>query len=74
MSFRNSPDGLRERIRSLKLHDDQQLEEDGIVVPLGNVSLEGDSDDTIATILRRFIEEVTPLVDEFENERNEEDA
>ena len=74
VSFRNSPDGLRERIRSLKLHDDQQLEEDGIVVPLGNVSLEGDSDDTIATILRRFIEEITPLVDEFENERNEEDA
>ena len=74
VSFRNSPDGLRERIQSLKLHDDQQLEEDGIVVPLGNVSLEGDSDDTIATILRRFIEEITPLVDEFENERNEEDA
>ena len=74
VSFRNSPDGLRERIRSLKLHDDQQLEEDGIVVPLGNVSLEGDSDDTIATILRRFIEEITPLVDEFENESNEEDA
>ena len=74
VSFRNSPHGLQERIRSLKLHDEQQLEEDGIVVPLGTVSLEGDSDDKIAIILRRFIEEITPLVDEFENERNEEDA
>ena len=43
-------------------------------MPLGTVSLEGDSDDKIAIILRRFIEEITPLVDEFENERNEEDA
>ena len=74
VSFRNSPNGLRERIRSLKLHDDQQLEEDGIVVPLGTVSLEGDSDDKITIILRRFIEEITPVVDDFENERNEEDA
>ena len=74
VSFRNSPNGLRERIRSLKLHDDQQLEEDGIVVPLGTVSLEGDSDDKITIILRRFIEEITPLVDDFENESNEEDA
>ena len=32
VSFRNSPHGLQERIRSLKLHDEQQLEEDGIVV------------------------------------------
>ena len=74
VSFRNSPNGLEERIRSLKLHDEQKLEEDGIVVPLGTVSLEGDSDDKIAIILRRFIEEISPLVDDFENERNEEDA
>ena len=74
VSFRNSPNGLEERIRSLKLHDEQKLEEDGIVVPLGTVSLEGDSDDKIAIILRRFIEEITPIVDDFENESNEEDA
>ena len=74
VSFRNSPGGLEERIRSLKLHDEQKLEEDGIVVPLGTVSLAGDSDDKIAIILRRFIEEITPIVDDFENERNEEDA
>ena len=74
VSFRNSPNGLEERIRSLKLHDEQKLEEDGIVVPLGTISLGGDFDDKIATILRRFIEEISPLVDDFENERNEEDA
>ena len=74
VSFRNSPNGLEERIRSLKLHDEQKLEEDGIVVPLGTISLGGDFDDKIATILRRFIEEITPIVDDFENERNEEDA
>ena len=75
VSFRNSPNGLEERIRSLKLHDEQKLEEDGIVVPLGTVSLEGDSDDKIAIILRRFIEKIIPpIVDDFENERNEEDA
>ncbi len=74
VSFRNSPNGLEERIRSLKLHDEQQLEEDGIVVPMGIVSLEGDSDDKIASIVRHFIQEITPIVDEFEEERNEEDA
>ena len=74
VSFRNSPNGLEERIRSLNLHDEQQLEDDGIVVPMGTVSLEGDSDDKIASILRHFIEEITPIVDEFEEERNEEDA
>ena len=43
-------------------------------MPLGTISLGGDFDDKIATILRRFIEEITPIVDDFENERNEEDA
>ena len=74
VSFRNSPGGLEERISNVSLHDEQKLEEDGIVVPLGTVSLEGDSDDKIAIILRRFIEEITPIVDDFENESNEEDA
>ena len=74
VSFRNSPNGLEERIRSLELHDEQKVEEDGVVVPMGTVSLEGDSDDKIATILRHLIEEITPIVDDFENERNEEDA
>ena len=74
MSFRNSPGGLEERISNVSLHDEQKVEEDGIVVPLGTISLGGDFDDKIATILRRFIEEITPIVDDFENERNEEDA
>ena len=74
VSFRNSPGGLEERISNVSLHDEQKLEEDGIVVPLGTISLGGDFDDKIATILRRFIEEITPIVDDFENERNEEDA
>ena len=65
---------LKSAFRSLKLHDEQKLEEDGIVVPLGTISLGGDFDDKIATILRRFIEEITPIVDDFENESNEEDA
>ena len=74
VSFRNSPGGLEERISNVSLHDEQKVEEDGIVVPLGTISLGGDFDDKIATILRRFIEEITPIVDDFENERNEEDA
>ena len=74
VSFRNSPGGLEERISNVSLHDEQKVEEDGIVVPLGTISLGGDFDDKIATILRRFIEEITPIVDDFENESNEEDA
>ena len=74
VSFRNSPGGLEERISNVSLHDEQKVEEDGIVVPLGTISLGGDFDDKIATILRRFIEEITPIVNDFENERNEEDA
>ena len=74
VSFRNSPEGLRERISNISLYDEQNVEEDGIVVPTGTVLLQDDSPDELASILRRFIEEITPIVDEFENERNEEDA
>ena len=74
VSFKTIPKGLEQRISKVDLHDGQKVEEDGIMVLLSTISLKGDSDDTLATILRRFIEEITPLVDEFENERNEEDA
>ena len=74
VSFKTIPKGLEQRISKVDLHDGQKVEEDGIMVLLSTISLKGDSDDKIATILRRFIEAITPLVDEFEDERNEEDA
>ena len=58
-------------IREHKIHD---REESRIRVDFGENELNDDFAETLADTLRRFIEVVTPAVDTFMNERNEEDA
>ena len=45
-----------------------------VEVVRGGQSLDESFANTLADTLRQFIEEISPLVDDFENERNEEDA
>lgn len=58
-------------IREDKIHD---REESRIRVDFGKNELNQDFAETLADTLRRFIEAVTPAVDTFMNERDEEDA
>ena len=46
----------------------------GIYVKMGNDSLNDNFANRIAEMLRQFIEKITPVVDAFEDDANEEEA
>ena len=58
---------------SIRVHDMQEVGPDGIFVRTGPETLSDGFADGIAAILRTFIEEITPIVDDMENESSEED-
>ena len=64
---------LESRLEGLHVYDDQRAEKREILVTRHG-ALDDSFADTLAATLRRFIEVVTPVVNDFENERNEEDA
>ena len=69
---------LEAMIRNLEIHDDQSIHAGGwgcsIVVNCESGQLDTSFASTISDQLRRFVEIITPLVDEFWNEGNEENA
>ena len=65
---------LESRLEELHVHDDQRVENREILVTHRSNALGDSFADNLADALKRFIEVITPAVDEFENERNEEDA
>ena len=86
--LKDKNEGLERRLKDLNVHDDQatrtdQIEgEDGrIAEEFGVIQVSRDSDaldepfaEAMADTLRRYIEVITPVVDAFVNERNEEDV
>ena len=86
--LKDKNEGLERRLKDLNVHDDQatrtdQIEgENGrIAEEFGVIQVSRDSDaldepfaEAMADTLRRFIEVITPVVDAFVNERNEEDV
>ena len=58
----------------ISLHPEQQTDSNGITVGLGSDTLGDDFAERIAEMLRRFIEEITPIVDDLENEADEVEA
>ena len=74
MEFAYFSESLASRIGELQIHDEQQVEQDRILVTHESNALDPSFAETLAVTLRRFIETITPVVDDFENERNEEDA
>ena len=64
---------LETKLRALRVYDDQTVEDRQILVTRRG-ALDDSFADTLADTLKCFIKEVTPVVDEFENEPNEEDA
>ena len=64
---------LVSRFEGLAVYDDQRLDNREILVTHQG-ALDDSFANALAATLRRFIEVVTPVVNDFENERNEENA
>lgn len=68
---------LINRVAELRVYDDQKVINDkdgGVTVSRHADALDESFATTLADTLRRFIEAVTPEVEDFEAERNEEEA
>ena len=62
------------RLESVQIHENQETDEEGIFVRIGSDTLNDNFAGRIADMLRQFIEKITPIVDNLEDETNEEEA
>ncbi len=81
VTFSSGPEfveALQPRLEDLNIHADQIIPYGtwgcNVEVVRGGDALDESFASTLADTLRRFIEEITPVVDAFEDQRNEEDA
>lgn len=65
---------LDDRIAGLNLHENQEIGEDRLLVTYSRDALDDGFAGTLAEMLKRFIEAITPIVDEFEGRRSEKDV
>ena len=65
---------LGSKVAALQVHEDQIVDEDRISVTHTSQALDDTFADTLAGSLRRFVEVITPVVNEHEDERNQEEA
>ena len=73
VEFAHYKPDMESRFAALKLHEDQQIDAGTVKVPLGTNTLNRDFATLIGQTTRRFIEQITPLVDTFVDEANQED-
>ena len=67
-------DDLGERLSGLTLHESQRIESGALRVVVGANDLNSTFAEQIAQMTRTYVEQITPIVDSFEDESNEEDA
>ena len=72
--FRHDQDGLEQRLVAVKLHDEQKFEDGGVTVAVGTETLNDDFAIKIAKMVKKFIRAITPIVNDFLEERAEEDV
>ena len=65
---------LVSRVGDMHIYDDQIVKSRWVDVRRSGSALDDSFADTLAETLRRFIEVITPSIDDFVNERNAEDA
>ena len=58
----------------IEIHERQTITQNGVHVRMEPDSLNDSFANTLAEVLRRFIERITPVVDDLENESNESDV
>ena len=74
VEFIHNRKDLERNLAGVTLHPEQQTDPDGIKVNLGSDTLNDAFSARIAEMLRRFIEEITPIVDDLENDADEVEA
>ena len=74
VEFIHNRQDLEKNLAGISLHPEQQTYSNGITVDLGSDTLGDEFAKRIAEMLRRFIEEITPIVDDLENEADEVEA
>ena len=74
VEFRHNRKGLQDKLTDVSLHSEQRLEPNGngITVQLGSGTLNDEFANRIAAMTRKFIEQITPLVDDLDNESESE--
>ena len=68
VEFRHNQSDLVNALTGISLQHDQKLDETGIEVWVGSDTLNQDFANRIAEMIRKFIEQITPIVDDLENE------
>ncbi len=73
VDFRHNLEGLQEKLSSLSLNESQNLKSDGtgITVDIGTGTLNDEFAEPIAAMTRKFIEQITPLVEDLGNESDD---
>ena len=74
VQFIHNLENLDKNLAGTSLHPEQQTDPNGITVDLGSDTLGDDFAKRIAEMLGRFIEEITPIVDDLENEADDVEA
>ncbi len=60
-------------VEGVEIHPEQRFAENGVTVDLGTIALNDEFAGKIAETLRAFIEHITPVIDDAENEANVEE-
>ena len=72
--FRDDRNLTSAALEGIRLDKDQEDDDMGIYVRMGGDTLNDDFAGRIAEMLRHFIQKITPIVDNLEDENNEEEA
>lgn len=72
--FRHDQAGLEQCLVGIELHDEQKFEDGGVTLAVGTDTLNDDFAVKIADIVKKFIRTITPIVNDFLEEREEEPA
>ena len=68
VEFKHHRSDVASNLIGVNLHADQTVDDDGITVDLGSDTLNDSFGDRIAETLRNFIQEITPVVNDLENQ------
>lgn len=66
-------EGIDNLLGTTTIHPDQHINSDRIFVRMGTDTLNDEFAAGIARVARSFIEQITPLVDDYGNESDDED-
>ena len=71
VGLKHSEPGIERNLANISVHDDQRFDQDTIWVDLAAQPLDDEYAAKLAGIMQKFIETLTPIVDDLENERGE---